>query len=171
MGKPAPNAFTLVELLVVIAVTSIIGVYTLANYRSFGEDQNLKSAVLDIQSLLRQAQINATSGVKCQGVGELGWFVVYTNTTTLDLKCNNSSGSSSSLKTLSLTERSSNISIQSITAGSDSCSIGTTFTFVPPSGTMISSCGTNPNLVTITLTNNTTTKSFNIEKGGRIYAP
>lgn len=80
MGKPAPNAFTLVELLVVIAVTSIIGVYTLANYKSFGEDQNLKSAVLDVQSQIRKAQINSTSNTKCNGNATKIWKSIFNST-------------------------------------------------------------------------------------------
>ena len=59
------RGFTLIELLVVIVIMSIIGTFAIANYRSFGEDKELESASLDIQSLLRTAQTNATTGTKC----------------------------------------------------------------------------------------------------------
>lgn len=57
--------FTLIELLVVIAIIAIIGTFAIANYRSFGQDKELESAALDIQSLIRVAQTNATTGKKC----------------------------------------------------------------------------------------------------------
>lgn len=67
--------FTLIELLVVIAIMAIVGTFAIANYRSFGEDQDLKSAALDIQSLLRIAQTNATTGLKCSGNPATTWKV------------------------------------------------------------------------------------------------
>ncbi len=63
--KVMPKGFTLIELLVVIAIMAVVGTFTIANYRSFGEDQDLKSASLDIQSQIRTAQTNATTGKKC----------------------------------------------------------------------------------------------------------
>ncbi len=179
MGKTVPNAFTLIELLVVITVMAITGIFTLANYRFFGEDQNLKNAALDIQSFLRLAQTNATSGIKCQGQGQLGWLVAYTGNTGFDLKCRNSAGISSSVKTLSLAGGSNNISIDSVKAGESVCPVNTTFTFAPLTGIMSSSCGLSPgSLITITLKNSKISsncsdlskcKTVLIERGGRIY--
>ncbi|MBI2330349.1 prepilin-type N-terminal cleavage/methylation domain-containing protein [Candidatus Daviesbacteria bacterium] len=174
MGKTVLNAFTLVELLVVIAIIGLIGAYVLSNYGTFGEDQKLKNAVLDIQSLLRQAQTNATSGVKCQGQGGATWFVEFTSGTELNLMCMYPAGGglnfiSGSLKKLPF---SGNISIDTMTSGINSCTFGATntVTFAPLSGAMIASCGTG--IVTITVINNKTsnTKSLKVEQGGRIYA-
>lgn len=59
------RGFTLIELLVVIVIMSILGTFAIANYRSFGQDKELESIALDIQSLVRVAQTNATTGKKC----------------------------------------------------------------------------------------------------------
>lgn len=59
------RGFTLIELLVVIAIMAIVGTFAIANFRTFGEDQDLKSAALDLQSLIRTAQTDATTGVRC----------------------------------------------------------------------------------------------------------
>lgn len=154
--------FTLVELLVVIAIMAITGMYVLSNYGSFGQDRNLKNAALDIQSLLRQAQVNSTSGLKCQDQASSGWLVAFSTSTAMDLKCDNSSGRSNPLKTLGLP---TNISVQVI---SGVCT-PTYAKFTPLYGTMTSDC---TNAITITLTNSSSghTKSLTVEQGGRIYA-
>lgn len=157
------NAFTLVELLVVITIMALIAAYTLSNYSSFGEDQKLKNAALDIQSLLRQAQANSTSNLKCQNQDNLGWQVVFTSSYSLDLKCRNSSGTQF-VKNFPLP---GNITISSFT-----CGFGTAIEFVPLYGTMISTCGSGA--ITVTLSNSklpVRTKSLIIEPGGRIYEP
>lgn len=169
MGKTVLNAFTLVELLVVIAVMAIVGVFTLANYKSFGEDQNFKNASLDVQSFLRLAQSNSTSGLKCQSQdtgNTLGWIVAFTTASQLDLKCQNSSGIIGSLKKLSLPE---NISISSITAGIWNCPFGTTVTFAPLYGTITSSCPANSIIITLLNSKTSNTKQVIVEQGGRIY--
>lgn len=82
--KKTALGFTLVELLVVITIMAIVGAYAFSNFGSFGEDQKLKSAAQDIQSLLRQAQTNASTGVQCSNGS---WQVEFANTTTVNLKC------------------------------------------------------------------------------------
>lgn len=161
----ALRGFTLIELLVVIAIMAVTGVFVLANYRSFGEDQNLKNAALDIQSLLRLAQANSTSGLQCQGQAASGWLVEFTNSKNLNLKCSNSSGMSASVKTLTLKE---NISIDSISMGATNCVFSTTTTFAPIYGTMTSSCGAGS--ITLTVKNTrSSTKQVIIDRGGRVY--
>jgi len=65
MNLMSKNGFTLIELLVVIAIMAVVGTFAIANYRSFGEDKELENAALDIQSQIRTAQTNASTGKKC----------------------------------------------------------------------------------------------------------
>lgn len=75
MQKTVPNAFTLLELLVVIAIMAIVGLITFANFRSFGEGQTLPNAALDLKSTLHRAQANAAASVQC-GINKMkSWRV------------------------------------------------------------------------------------------------
>lgn len=164
------QGFTLVELLVVIAIVAIIGVFTLANYRSFGEDQNLKNAVLDTQSQLRTAQTNATSNVQCVSKFGATWQVEFANLVTINLKCIEPASPPTLKKTISLN---TNIVLKSpITGTGSNCPILPPFTisFDPLTGKIglgDPSCTS----LTITLQNSKTgsTRFFTIEQGGRIY--
>lgn len=187
MGKAVPNAFTLVELLVAIAITAIVGVFALSNYRLFGEDQNLKSAVLDIQSLLRTAQTNASSNLSCDGQYGATWQIQIANATTINLNCQVLGGaivgSPTPVKQLILTEDTPNISVQSIAPTGIGCTESTSpfptvVSFAPLNGKISfeGNLGLNCTKVkelTITLSNNKTsrTKSLKIDLGGKIYAP
>lgn len=165
--------FTLIELLVVIAIMAIVGVFTLANYRSFGEDQNLKNAVLDIQSQLRTAQTNATANAICNTQFGATWQVEFTDTKTTKLKCQEPSPTPLPTpipkKTLTL---GANIEIQSVSGTGSNCPTALPFTisFAPLNGKITlerASCTS----LTLTLRNTKTVsaKSFIIEQGGRIY--
>lgn len=177
------RAFTLVELLVVIAIMAIIGAFALVNYGSFGEDQNLKNAVLNLQSQLRAAQTNATTNVKC--INEFGakWKVV-ASSTTINLACEEPSGSQSPfMKGLKLGD---NIRVDTVSGSASgvgsSCPTTIFFiiSFAPLSG-RIDLGGVNCTSLTITLRNNKIStdctganlakcKQITIEQGGRIYA-
>lgn len=165
--------FTLIELVIAISIMAIIGVITFANYKSFGEDQNLKNTVLDIQSLFRTAQTSATTNAKCNTQFGATWQVEFSNRSTINLKCQNPPASPSLRKTLAL---GANIEIQPPSGvPSLSCPTALPFTisFVPINGKISLGSDTRCSQLTITLKNTKTvsTKSFIIEKGGRIYAP
>lgn len=166
MGKSVPNAFTLIELLVVIAVMAVIGVYALSNYRSFGEDRNLKSAVLDVVSLLRTAQANATANIICNTAHSASWQVAFfADKKTINLNCLESAVSFTKKQLILGT----NISVDS--ASGTSCPTGVPFTtnFTLLNGAANVLDNDNCILFTITLSNTKNTKSLIIEKGGRIY--
>lgn len=181
MPKPAPNAFTLIEILVVIAIMGITGVFVMANYRNFGADRNFKNASLDIQNFLRLAQSNATANVLCFATPAKGWMVVVgpssTAGTYLELRCDPGIGSSF-VKRQDLSGN--NTAITKITRGS--CTPNT-IKFTPLSGAATSGttvsynftedtgCGVSTN-TTITLSHTGTTdppKHIIVEPGGRIY--
>lgn len=169
-NKIEKNGFTLIELLVVIAVMAIIGTFTLANYRSFGEEANLKSEALNIQSLIRQAQTNATTNAACDLQYSSTWQVEFTSTTTVNLKC---STAVSVIKPLTF---GANIVIDQISGNHSSCSTMFTINFAPftgqvsfknNAGALLTSCTS----LTITLKNSQTvsTKDLKVEAGGRVY--
>lgn len=165
------NGFTLIEFLVVIAIMGIAGVFTIANYRSFGEDQNLKSAVLDIQSILKQAQTGATTRTICNTEYDSTWQVEFANTTSINLKCQESAVLFQK-KLLPLDTKYPNISIQSFSWTGSNCPTGLpTVKFTLLSG-KIDFGNANCTALKITLKNNKTgtTKDLTIEQGGRIYA-
>ena len=94
----AASGFTLVELLVVITIMAITGVFAFANFGSFGEDQKLKSAVQDVQSLIRQAQSNASTNTKCSTGYSATWQVNFENATTVKLECRESGNATAFIK-------------------------------------------------------------------------
>lgn len=82
------KGFTLVEILVVLAITTIIGGMVYANFGSFREDQALSNAEADLGNFIHLAQTNSISAVKCEGVGDASWFLeVRTNRTAIDMRC------------------------------------------------------------------------------------
>ncbi|MBI2019143.1 prepilin-type N-terminal cleavage/methylation domain-containing protein [Candidatus Daviesbacteria bacterium] len=169
--KLSAAGFTLIELLVVMAIMGIIGVYSLANYRSFGEDQNLRNAVLDIITLLRQAQTNATAGTICTNAGGAMWRVNFKTTNTLELQCKQPSQTSFTTKKILVLDRNITIASGIISEGCGGQSISLPFPvyFAPVTGKIILA-DTACSLFNIPVTNNKTTKFFTIETGGRIYA-
>lgn len=158
------SGFTVIEILVVISIVAIVGTVTLANFRSFGTSKELENASFDIQSILRVAQTNATTNLKCNNQATLNWITEFSaDKKTINLKCQNSSGISGAIKTLSL---GNNLQIINIST----CSFPVSFNFAPLYGTFSSPCDPNSNMQ-IVLKNSKTgeTKNLMVEKGGRIY--
>lgn len=165
--------FTLVELLVVIAIMAITGVYVLSNYSSFGEDQKLKNAVLDIQNHLRAAQANATTNARCNTGYGATWQVEFADTKTINTSCQEPSASPAPKKVVTLDANTTQaVSGTNITGGNCSASTPFTINFAPISGRISLIGGTNCVSFMTTLTNTKvpTPKSLIIEQGGRIYA-
>ena len=57
--------YTLVELLVVISILAVLGVFVIVNFKNFAQDQVINKSIGQMQSVLRLAQSNATSGAFC----------------------------------------------------------------------------------------------------------
>lgn len=169
MGKAACG-FTLIELLVVIAIMGILGVAALSNYRSFGEDQNLKNAVLDIQTDLRLAQTNATSNTKCVSGFGATWQVEFADSETINLKCTEPASPPALQKTISLNP--------SIVLKYPITGVGANCPSLPPFSISFDSLtgkigfgdpGCTSLTITLQNTKTSNTKSLTIEQGGRIY--
>jgi Tfp pilus assembly protein FimT len=78
--------FTLIELMIVVAFITLIGVMAVPNIKSYGTNQKLKNAALQLQLDIRTAQNNASSGLKCGALEDktaLEWRTIFgTDTTT-----------------------------------------------------------------------------------------
>lgn len=75
---PAVRGFTLVELLVVIAIMALLGIVSFSKLPTLKEDRDLKNAANELQSIIRTAQTNATTSVRCaQTGGGSTWSVEY----------------------------------------------------------------------------------------------
>lgn len=81
------RGFTLVEILVVLAIMGIVGMMSYLNIGTFREDENLKSVASDLQSYLRLAQSNAQTGVKCASTGGISWSLVIKDRSSIELRC------------------------------------------------------------------------------------
>lgn len=77
MERSAPG-FTLVEILVVISIMVILVILVLPQFKDFNKSQNLKEGVEQLQSNLRIAQNNATSGVQCNSSTQASnWYIKF----------------------------------------------------------------------------------------------
>src|SRR5688500_16810591 len=65
LRKRSCQGFTLMELLIVIALLSLIMVFVMPNIKNIRDEQGLNSAALEFQSNIRATQNNALSGLKC----------------------------------------------------------------------------------------------------------
>lgn len=117
------RGFTLVELMVVVAIMAILGTIGFINFRTSSNIQILNDGANKVQSFLRAAQANSTASLKCAGSGSTEWQVIFTNKITpIDLKCKTSSTSTPTLfQQLPLP---ANITIDLITGdGGPSCTV------------------------------------------------
>lgn len=157
------SGFTLVELLVVVAIMALVGVVAIANFRTFGEDEALKNAAFDIVSLIRTAQTNATSNVKCGNSYGATWQVEFASNQVINLKCQ--------ISTEKIVQLGTNITINSVTGlppAACSAGFGSAINFAPINGN-ISFHDSDCSELTVTLKNSKTgnTKNVIMDKGGK----
>lgn len=164
--------FTLVELLVVISIMAILGVVAFVNFKDFAQDQVINKAIGQIQTALRLAQANATSGVTCLGLGGADWSVqIRPDGINVDLIC----GPSNAVVQTTILE---NVEVDSVEGSA--CSPGSThilpliITYSKLSGMVkidgSDNCIDDSSTVKVTVRNIRTdnTKTFTISKGGAI---
>ncbi len=113
------KGFTLIELLVVISIMGILAIVSFVNLGPLREDQGLKAAANELQSLIRVAQTNAGSSVKCTPTTSgTSWSLDFSPTSVV-LDCPGGSP-----KTLTLTNnvRICAINYSNCSIASDTCS-------------------------------------------------
>lgn len=173
--------FSLVELLVVIATTAVISLVAYLNVGPFREGQQLAQVVLDLQSLIRSAQANASSRVECLGGGGFGanFWINFDGSSNINMLCKvDSSTTSTTLKTIKFP---AGLVLDSVLG--DSCASAITPTqntplninFSPLFGAVTfqysgATCITSSTFLTVTLKNTRTSevKSLIIDKGGAV---
>lgn len=155
----------------VISVIAILVALAYANIGTLQEDQLLKGTASDVQSVIRLAQSNATSRLKCGGLEGANWLIEIANDTTLNLKC---STQVSAVKSLNFP---SGIHINSITKSNGTCpalypvTINYSALFGDVSfSDLVNTCFPNTMGVTLTLESTKTndTKLIKIDKGGSV---
>lgn len=159
------KAFTLIELMIVVSIMALMGVFALVNIGSFRKDQELQSQATDLQNFLRLAQANATENVKCNGVAGMSWAVQFQNSKHINLICLNQS-TPFSLHSSITTDKIS---------GSSDCQFPVTIEYAPLYGTVsfIQSQGdscvnVNTQALSVTLSNGSGCKIVTISKGGSV---
>lgn len=77
------RGFTLIELLIVIAImATLVGVFV-PRFLTYSKYQDLQDAVADLQTNIRSAQNNATSGFKCTGnTAADNWYLYFSGSDT-----------------------------------------------------------------------------------------
>lgn len=164
--------YTLVELLVVMTIMSLIGLAAFINLGNFREDKLLDTSLTNLQSLIRTAQSNASTGVLCSGVGGAIWNIEFKDNKTINLDCQ-AAGQQNSVN-VSATLLGGDVQVQSI-SGDSGCSgaFPTTVNFLPVSGgitftDLINTCIGPSQSLTAILSGKTGTRTVTINKGGSI---
>lgn len=76
--KIKEKGFTLVEILVTIAIIALVGVVAVPNLRRLNEDQSLEGASSRLIGVLSEAQTSAQSSIQCpSGKQSADWSVVF----------------------------------------------------------------------------------------------
>ena len=79
-----PHGFTLIEILISVAIISLVGIVFYPNLRKFNNDQLFKNEVLDIKNAIKKAQTNTTTGTRCSSAeAAINWSTVITPGTSL----------------------------------------------------------------------------------------
>ena len=153
------SAYTLIEILVVVALITLLFTAGYANYRDFGRRQALSGAAKQLEGDLRKAQQNALSGIKpggsaCDSLALTSYLVDIDCTDsnscsyTIDANC---SGSIVNLDTKSLT---------GVTVSATSDPEPITFEVLGR--------GATPSVITITQDGTGKTVNLNVGSGGDI---
>lgn len=167
------NGFTLIEILIVVALLAITAVVVIPNLRKFNEDQDLISASNSLKQALRIAQSSASSGTKCSTLPAQSWKVsIQTQQLNVVALCLDPSTQASP----SPEARTPMAFPQGISVSSDNCgvlgNVGADIIFT--SGKISFTCNnglfvSSPFIVTLSSSKSTQTMDITIDSGGLIY--
>jgi prepilin-type N-terminal cleavage/methylation domain-containing protein len=73
------SGFTLIEILITLAIFSLVAAVALPNLRNFNASQELDNGSSNLVQILKQARSSAVSGVRCHNVASLSWNVEFTS--------------------------------------------------------------------------------------------
>ena len=173
------NGFTLVELLVVIAVIALTALIATINFRYFSQVHVVEQRMKDAQSFIQNARASATTSSLCGTSGGALWIVEFqSDRKTINLKCKIGSSSALLQKTLELKD---SIEVSSI-IGSAPCGPSPLFPlgevsiqFAPLSGSTsfsgVDRCLQSSQAIKVTFKNlkNNSEKILNINRSGNVY--
>jgi prepilin-type N-terminal cleavage/methylation domain-containing protein len=177
------SGYTMVELLVVIAAMTILGIVGISNFASLQKDQAIQKTFANLQSYIRTAQTNATARVACPAsspaTGGASWIVTFPTTGSMQFVCQlNPTTTSSAIRSYNLEGGTviQNILVNSGT-GSTCSATAVSITFAPLYGSAtfsdVAGCGIGAGTtsIKIRLLNPATgtTKDLTIDKGGAVY--
>ncbi|MCX6783530.1 MAG: prepilin-type N-terminal cleavage/methylation domain-containing protein [candidate division WWE3 bacterium] len=158
-GVGYEGGFTLVELLIVIAVMVVIFAAIIPSFNNFTKSQYLEQATQQLINDLRSAQSKAQQGVSVGGATAYCWFLLTGNTASSAYTVGTSNAAvctaSNTVSTLSLPN-----SISFKDAG------GKSIYFNQLTGSLNNAAST----ITIQIGNDTVNKCVNIDPSGNIYA-
>lgn len=76
--------FTLIEILIAVAIISLVGTFSLPNLKKYNNRQLVKNAASELRSTLQNASSKVNSNIKCNDTkASIAWKVVFKNTTPL----------------------------------------------------------------------------------------
>jgi prepilin-type N-terminal cleavage/methylation domain-containing protein len=165
------RGFSLVELLLSLAIIGLVVVVALPNLRGFSKTQEVDAAAAKLVDVLENAQSSASSHISCpDGIVSSNWNVVL-NSGSFVLNCLSSATSSVNQPALTSAYKSDPNSATTFTMSSNVCVPATTpiaFTFTNQQ--LAYQCtGASGNWpVRVTLTNGTSSRVIVIEQGGVI---
>ncbi len=167
------RGFTLLELLIVIALLSLVMVFVMPNIKNIRDEQGLSSAALELQSNLRSAQNNALSGLKCTSSAQsaVNWQLNLIDDKNYQIEANCLDGTSPT-KQYSLSTY--NVIVELVNGCSNVTRAGVTYSnvlgivsFTPPAG-----CTASSSLefsLKVANNNNIAAKKVVVDQGGRVY--
>lgn len=161
-----PKGFTLIEILLAIAILGMVTVIAMPNLSRFNRGQQLNFTTERIIQGLKQSQSSALSGIKCPNQPAKSWNFSLNVTGKYNLFAVCEDGTNSTR----LTENLSPTITASVTDDSGISCDDLNVTFVKSQVNF--SCGAsnlNSALIKINLTDGTSQESVTVERGGRIY--